>query len=117
MSGRSLDDYSSIAVFQILFSLTRFCPYSQEGNTSSIEGSWVFKSICHVCPSAMYQINHPLKRAMKEGNAETVLKNISWFNLIVELRKELCVPELGKGHLQLLNQSGNGHSGLSALKP
>lgn len=70
------------------------------------------KSIRHTCPSA----NRPSERTVKKGNVGIGLKNTSWFNLIMKLRKELSVTELGKGHLELLNQSGNVNSGLCALK-
>lgn len=55
------------------------------------------------------------RKELREGKAEVGLRNTSWFNLIVRLRKGLCVLELGKGHLQLLNPSGNVNSGLCAL--
>lgn len=84
------------------------CLYSQEILVALKELTCVPKSIRHTCPSA----NHPSERSMKKGNVGIGLKNTSWFNLIMKLRKELSVTELGKGHLELLNQSGNVNSGL-----
>lgn len=58
-----------------------------------------FKSIRYIC----FLVNCFLERIVKKGNVGIGFKNIFWFNLIMKLRKELFVIELGKGYLELLN--------------